>query len=105
MDMALDLSGDYKTDENGLPYIIDGEDETAQQAYIMLTADAGGYIYDRGLGCGEYNDKAQLEAAAREALREIPDVEVIGAEMSQEEEYVMISVSGQERRIDIRRNE
>ena len=51
MDTALDISGDFKTDGRGYPYMI--ADDTWQQVYILLSAKSGGFYYDRELGQAE----------------------------------------------------
>ena len=105
MDTALDISGNYKTDDAGYPYMIDGRPEVMQQAYILLTAGLGGFIYDRELGIAHYETEAQLEAAARDALREIPELEITGVAITPEKTSVTVLFSGVESEIIVRRDE
>ena len=105
MDSALDISGSYKTDSAGYPYMLEGRQEVLQQAYILLCAKSGGFIYDRELGCGDYEDEAQLEAAARDALRELPELEISGVSITPEKTSVTVLLEGETSEIIIRRNE
>ncbi len=70
---------------NGLPRLIEGDEEIAQQMYILLSAKKGGFIYDRSLGSELYavdmnRDDCieQLEAKARQALAGLRGAEVVG---------------------------
>lgn len=106
MDIALDISGDYKTDGGGCPYMIYGTDELLQQAYILLSSIGGCYYYDRELGLDPSNrgSASALEAAARDALKELPQAEVTGASVQNGQAQVSLLLSGIEHTIALRGN-
>ena len=105
MDTALDISGDFKTDGRGYPYMI--ADDTWQQVYILLSAKSGGFYYDRELGLAE-NDRSSaeaLEAAARRVLRDMPGAEVCCADITAQKTSVTVKLDGAETEIELRRED
>lgn len=106
MDIALDISGDYKTDGSGCPYMIYGTDELLQQAYILLSSLRGGFYYDRELGLSpaDRSGSAALMAAARKALRELPQAEVTGASVTSAAAQVTLLLGGEQHTITLRGN-
>lgn len=110
MDTALNINGDFEKDENGMAYRIFGKDEIKQKAYILLSARLGAFIYNRELGSEIYkidinqDDAVQkITAQARKTLADIPQIEVIGAEIVNGQVIVSININDENYAVTLRK--
>lgn len=99
MDTALNINGDFDTDSNGMAYRISNIDEIKQKIYILLSAKLGEFIYDRTLGSDIHNIDVskstacdEIIAQARKTLCDIPQAEVIGAEINDRKVTVSVRI-------------
>ncbi|HIS69193.1 MAG TPA: histidine kinase [Candidatus Gallacutalibacter stercoravium] len=95
MDVAL-VQGDIARDERGLPYLLQGDQELLQRAYIRLQGHRGQFVYDRELGSDLYLISAENGAdqqaiiLARQALGGL--AQVTGAQVVQGAQNTEITV-------------
>lgn len=81
MDIKI-KDGDVFLDETGAPVYIDGIEEVLQQVLICITAQKGGFIYNKDLGCCAVTDVSgerevrRLEARLREAVIPLENVQL-----------------------------
>ena len=100
MDTALNINGDFEKDSEGMAYRISGLDEVKQKIYILLSAKLGEFIYDRTLGTDIHNiDTSQptacdeIIAQARKTLCDIPQAEIVGAEINDGQITVSVQIN------------
>ena len=105
MDTALE-QGDWKIGNRGLPFLIQGEEELFQRAWICLTIPKGNFPYLSGLGSSlrEAEDPAQAVEAAREALKFCPEAEVLSARTEKEFVRVRLEFPGGEYTVEVKRD-
>lgn len=109
MDTALNTGGDFKTDDEGIPYLISGSEEIWQKIYILLSSREGEFIYDRNLGSRihdiDRNSDGYLEkvtAEVRRALKEFPEAEVLDVTLMNGSPYIRVDVNGEKNWIFLR---
>lgn len=109
MDTAINVNGDFDTDENGIAYRVSGIAEIKQKIYIILSARLGEFIYDRTLGSDIYSIDLSSENAAdlviskaRNALAGIEHTEVTGVTIKNETVTVTVSICGESYNIELR---
>jgi phage gp46-like protein len=91
VDTALE-DGDFRLDSNGRPKQIGGVQELLQRAMIRLNVPLGSFAYDTALGSrlhtlqtDDVSCSTKAIAMAQEALRQLPEVTVEGANCSTQE--------------------
>ena len=98
MDTALSPEGDFTVDDSGGLCSVDGQRETAQKLFILLSVRLGSFIYDRELGSllpvSENISEKEAESMARKALLNLPGAEVIGAEIREDGVCIHTDVDG-----------
>lgn len=85
MDTALKSTGDYDLDARGMPYLINGFAEIAQQVRLCLQIKKGSFSYDRELGSELYLLKEtpdRLQSRAQMLVKEAA-AGIVGAEFSE----------------------
>lgn len=109
LDTGLNINGDFDTGADGKIYRISGEEETRQKLYILLSARAGKFIYDRELGSGIFGADIQnadcterIEAQARKALDKTAGAEVVGVVVDNGTVYVSVELDGKVYDIELR---
>lgn len=93
MDILLE-NKDFYCGENGKPVLINGMEETIQRCKIALTVQKGSFIYDKTFGSELHlmktiepeQKKSTAELLVKEALLCIPQVQVIKAEIVEDNE-------------------
>lgn len=107
MDTLL-VNGDFQTDSFGHPVTVSGNQELLQRALIRLSVKRGAFAPDPSLGSrfdrlsAPYGKKLDEEALlyAREALMELPEVQVLSARVTAQEDgssliFVRVKAMGQ----------
>jgi len=96
VDTAL-ANGDFQLDSNGRPKQIGGVQELLQRAIIRLNVPLGSFAYDTALGSrlhtlqtDDVNCSTKAIAMAQEALRQLPEFTVEGANCSAQKPETMI---------------
>ncbi len=109
MDNAINVNGDFKTDDSGKIYRIFGTEELKQKIYILLSARLGEFIYDRSLGSEIYSiDKSADDAVdeiiskARHTLADTEYVEVTNASIEDDTVTVSVMIYDNEYDIELR---
>ncbi len=97
MDHKLKADGDIDT------YMISGNDEIFQRAYIAIKMIKGSFLYNRNIGSdiSSYDDDDIIIAKAREALVGIPEAEVINIIREENEIYVTVEINGQREELNV----
>ena len=107
MDCALSSSGDLAADSSGLPFLVSGREEIAQQLYIALSAKKGCFLYDRELGSrlgeSETISEEQALALARDALRPVGGAEVLWVRIQNGQITVCVLAGGEQFEVGVRR--
>lgn len=81
MDIKI-KDGDILLDETGAPVYVDGMEEILQQVMICITAEKGGFIYNKDLGCCAVTDMSgerevrRLEARLKESVLPLKGVKL-----------------------------
>ncbi len=109
-DTALE-NGDFAPAANGRPYRVGGTEELFQRAAIRLSVPAGSFCYDAALGSrlgtltgNEPDPDAAALSLAREALRELPGTEALGAKYdgAARTVTVMVGCGGAQKKIGVK---
>lgn len=105
MDTMLSLNGDFKTDSHGRAYLSDHTEELLQKIYILLSAKKNQFIYNRTLGSEIQTQisEEKILAEARNALRQIPEAEVLRIISENDELNIIIQINQQEYSVTVRR--
>ena len=112
MDTAL-ADGDFQLDSNGRPKQIGGVQELMQRAMIRLNVPLGSFAYDTALGSrlhtlqtDDMNCSGKAIAMAQEALRQLPELTVEGANCSAQEPgtiTIQLKYNGKATEVEVRR--
>ena len=102
MDLLL-KNGELETDANGYPVELNGIDEAAQRAMIVLSIEKGSFLYDETLGsemvCAATENAPNdlIVMLCREALADQTEITVESVRL-EEGKLIALIVSGDESR-------
>ena len=105
-DTALDFdSRDLKRDNRSMPFAVTGEKALLQRIQICLSMPLGSFVYDSSMGSRlrDTQDPPELLEIARQALKRIPEAELIRAEWKEDVCFVSVRIPHGIRTIEIRR--
>ena len=97
-------NGDLATDTGGNVEMLSGADAAFQRAVICMTAQKGGFVYNRELGAppGVPGDIARLALSYSEALAALEDSEINSVRLENDAAIVSLTVNGETREAEVR---